>query len=479
MFHSSPSFFNCTVDEDQRDSSRLPFLWKKKSQRTSENACSMSVSAIPRMQARYETRLRSLSVIGKLPSTAGKQKMEDEELDPCDARRKPTPFLWKPMSPGKVRDGILGNGDSTCSSATVESKVFPRLDGGSSVAHTEQSQHGVRRNKTSKRRSTNEFHLLQKHPRLDLRQSCNTKSVGNTRLCSSAGRSTQAWKEKEVISGSIRRKGQCDDDLHYLEKSSISKDFAWSWDADMDSYNSLFCRGASPRAAENEDHSLIPQGDACWNFEKDRNIRAPRYRQSCRNKLSTAKIRSSHEDTAACITRSKGSAEDGSDGWRSSSSRMGSNVEPWMPVHRERRSYDFLSSSSTGGAEQGNVEFLNQVFGLQQAIAGIHSNALPPHLLFSDRDFNEDDYEALLSLDDRIENLKGATQISIDTIPTECVPHRRSRTTELGRCPICLEDFISGELLRRLDCKHCYHKECLDRWLRTKALCPICKASVV
>ena len=36
------------------------------------------------------------------------------------------------------------------------------------------------------------------------------------------------------------------------------------------------------------------------------------------------------------------------------------------------------------------------------------SGRLPPHLVFSDRDFNESDYEALLALDEGIENRKGA-----------------------------------------------------------------------
>ncbi len=43
-----------------------------------------------------------------------------------------------------------------------------------------------------------------------------------------------------------------------------------------------------------------------------------------------------------------------------------------------------------------------------QAMAGLHGGSrLAPHLLFSDRDFNENDYEALLALDEGIENRRG------------------------------------------------------------------------
>ena len=40
--------------------------------------------------------------------------------------------------------------------------------------------------------------------------------------------------------------------------------------------------------------------------------------------------------------------------------------------------------------------------------AGMNSGRLPAHMLFSDRDFDENDYEALLALDEGIENRKGA-----------------------------------------------------------------------
>ncbi len=47
---------------------------------------------------------------------------------------------------------------------------------------------------------------------------------------------------------------------------------------------------------------------------------------------------------------------------------------------------------------------------MRAAFAGMSSGRLPPHLLFSDRDFNEDDYEALLALDDTVENRKGTSE---------------------------------------------------------------------
>ncbi len=41
---------------------------------------------------------------------------------------------------------------------------------------------------------------------------------------------------------------------------------------------------------------------------------------------------------------------------------------------------------------------------------------LPPHLLFSDRDFDENDYEALLALDEGVESRKGAFLFDVVTV---------------------------------------------------------------
>lgn len=46
---------------------------------------------------------------------------------------------------------------------------------------------------------------------------------------------------------------------------------------------------------------------------------------------------------------------------------------------------------------------------MREAFAGMSQNRLPPHLLFTERDFDENDYEALLALDEAVESRKGAS----------------------------------------------------------------------
>lgn len=130
--------------------------------------------------------------------------------------------------------------------------------------------------------------------------------------------------------------------------------------------------------------------------------------------------------------------------------------------------------------------FLMELAALHQAVAGARMRVLPPHLLFSDRDFNEDDYEILLALDENIPNHKGASQHEINKIEIVRIPHRPDHTGDSCMrkslpedCAICLEKCRGGESMRRMGCGHAMHTPCLDRWLRTKAVCPICQRPAV
>lgn len=45
-------------------------------------------------------------------------------------------------------------------------------------------------------------------------------------------------------------------------------------------------------------------------------------------------------------------------------------------------------------------------------------------------------------------------------------------------CSICLADYKGSDTLRLLpDCKHLFHLQCVDPWLRQHPTCPVCRTS--
>ncbi|KAI8077524.1 hypothetical protein BDF21DRAFT_421223 [Thamnidium elegans] len=65
------------------------------------------------------------------------------------------------------------------------------------------------------------------------------------------------------------------------------------------------------------------------------------------------------------------------------------------------------------------------------------------------------------------EKNKTTSNVSVDSFGTLC---------ELSSCVICLDNFESGNILRRLPCNHEYHRDCIDVWLTKKcASCPLCQ----
>jgi hypothetical protein len=100
-------------------------------------------------------------------------------------------------------------------------------------------------------------------------------------------------------------------------------------------------------------------------------------------------------------------------------------------------------------------------------------------------------------------NTRGATSQSINSLPTykfktkkrrhgsgndaegqdgvivaAGTDKERSLSAEDAVCCICLAKYAHNDELRELPCAHCFHKDCVDKWLKINALCPLCKSEI-
>lgn len=98
---------------------------------------------------------------------------------------------------------------------------------------------------------------------------------------------------------------------------------------------------------------------------------------------------------------------------------------------------------------------------------------------WEDVDPDELSYEELLALGE----VAGSESrgLSADTLASLPSTNYKSKVTEDGEresCVICRLDFEEGEPVTLLSCKHSYHSECINNWLKINKVCPVCSAEV-
>jgi hypothetical protein len=81
-------------------------------------------------------------------------------------------------------------------------------------------------------------------------------------------------------------------------------------------------------------------------------------------------------------------------------------------------------------------------------------------------------YDELL---DRFPNKSSWVGASEKQIKKNSSEFKINKDTKKDSCRICLCDYKEEDVCRRLQCKHTYHKKCIDKWLIKNAICPLCK----
>ncbi|KAK1365420.1 Anaphase-promoting complex (APC), subunit 11 [Heracleum sosnowskyi] len=113
---------------------------------------------------------------------------------------------------------------------------------------------------------------------------------------------------------------------------------------------------------------------------------------------------------------------------------------------------------------------------------------------------------SILGVREDVNQMRGASEESINALPKHKFQLKRhgsssSRDTTLGVdeggivaagtekerriseedavCCICLARYTNNDELRELPCSHFFHTDCVDKWLKINASCPLCKFEIV
>lgn len=99
-----------------------------------------------------------------------------------------------------------------------------------------------------------------------------------------------------------------------------------------------------------------------------------------------------------------------------------------------------------------------------------------PHLQY--QEFDEDFWSELElppPLESNYEVMSQLEPVKLGLVSKDLVEKsiiRNSHSLEL--CVVC-QELIFLDIVRELDCKHCFHVDCIDTWFINKNDCPICK----
>ncbi|XP_047329858.1 E3 ubiquitin-protein ligase RHA2A-like [Impatiens glandulifera] len=97
---------------------------------------------------------------------------------------------------------------------------------------------------------------------------------------------------------------------------------------------------------------------------------------------------------------------------------------------------------------------------------------------------DQDDVDRVLLMGDIGSGLGNLTilaeQLSVNRVISETYGFKEGEPEGLDSCIVCLSCLREGDQVRRLECRHVFHKKCFDGWLdHLNFNCPLCRTMIV
>ncbi|TVU48977.1 hypothetical protein EJB05_00266, partial [Eragrostis curvula] len=88
----------------------------------------------------------------------------------------------------------------------------------------------------------------------------------------------------------------------------------------------------------------------------------------------------------------------------------------------------------------------------------------------------EEDVDVEAGLDEAA--LKALPKVVYGEDPEAAEAGKKTTATKTASCAVCLGEYAGGgEVLRVLpECAHAFHQLCVERWLRLRPTCPVCRS---
>ncbi|CAG7877027.1 unnamed protein product [Brassica rapa] len=129
--------------------------------------------------------------------------------------------------------------------------------------------------------------------------------------------------------------------------------------------------------------------------------------------------------------------------------------------------------------ERDMVDRLSALTGLANRVEDLEEDDHTSQDAWDEMDPDELSYEELLALGDIVgTESRGLSADTIASLPSKRYKDGDNQNGTNESCVICRLDYEDDDDLILLPCKHSYHSECINNWLKINKSCPVCSAEV-
>ena len=76
------------------------------------------------------------------------------------------------------------------------------------------------------------------------------------------------------------------------------------------------------------------------------------------------------------------------------------------------------------------------------------------------------------------QNNNGLSDDIIKSFPVSKIKNVKKLSEDKKKCSICLEKFKNNDNTMIIPCTHLFHPNCIQKWMKIKNICPICKYKI-
>uniref|UniRef100_A0A1J3ISR8 E3 ubiquitin ligase BIG BROTHER-related n=1 Tax=Noccaea caerulescens TaxID=107243 RepID=A0A1J3ISR8_NOCCA len=122
---------------------------------------------------------------------------------------------------------------------------------------------------------------------------------------------------------------------------------------------------------------------------------------------------------------------------------------------------------------------LSALSGLADRVEDLEDDDHTTQDAWDEMDPDELSYEELLALGEFVgTESRGLSADTIASLPSKRYKEGDNQNGTNESCVICRLDYEDDDDLILLHCKHSYHSECINNWLKINKVCPVCSAEV-